>query len=928
MFKNPKKSIKKELAMKNLLSIILTISILTSIIIVMPITAKAANTADSLVSIAQGESGSSNYSKYYGGHKDSWCADFVTWCAQQAGVSSITNTSVCETMYNGMISNGCQKVSSPKKGDIIFYTYSGRIGHVGIMVDSVNMISGNMVIKEGETRRVLTIKYTSFLGGSGFTATFVRPKYNGSTPVTTGNNPIGYLDSVSSPSAGKIRVTGWALDLDSPTSSITVHIYVGGKSGDKSAESHAITANTYRNDVGNAYSKYGVGNYHGFDATFSTSKTGTQSVYAYGINIKGGNTNPLLTNSPRSVKITPAYNPMGYLDKVDSPAPGKLHVRGWALDLDSPKKIIAVHIYVGGKAGDKSTEGHAITANTYRNDVGSAYSKYGVGNYHGFDVTLSTSKTGTQSVYAYGINIEGGNTNPLLTNSPKTVSIKKDTESPKITNITISQLSNQGYRVTCKISDNVKVTSVKFPTWTLKADGKGNNQDDLIWHVGTINDNTATFYVKRSDHKNEYGNYVTDVYAYDAAGNYSTGRAGTTLADTPSEISSITYNGNTYKVFNSAKSWTQAKIWCQNNGGHLATISDKSEWNAIKELLKKYNGTRCWLGAEKTSGIWKWITGEKVAYYDWDTGQPDCNHNKEFYLGTFNSGKFIDCYKWNDFENISDTVGGFVCEFEKKTPESDKSTTESGTNIPTELQKSDTFKYTLNLTTSKAIKEGQLIIYYPSSVVKVKSIKFDTEFLGVNPIYNYNIPKYPGEIDINFSNSNKGIDFTKKHMLCEATFEVIGTGKGKIYVSDKADEIVFLDVNGTNIKPVFEEMISGIPNHSSTTKTTTETKKNNSIKITVHSKTIKAKKLKKNAQTIKALTVKNAKGNVTYKLVKKGTGAKIYKYLKINKKGVITFKKWKKAKKGTYKIKITVTAKGNSKYNAKSVTKVINIKIK
>ncbi len=101
----------------------------------------------------------------------------------------------------------------------------------------------------------------------------------------------------------------------------------------------------------------------------------------------------------------------------------------------------------------------------------------------------------------------------------------------------------------------------------------------------------------------------------------------------------------------------------------------------------------------------------------------------------------------------------------------------------------------------------------------------------------------------------------------------------------------------------------------------------NPIKVTVKAKTLKAKKLKKKKLTVKAITVKKAKGKITYKIIKKGTTAKIFKKISINKKGVITFKKGKYAKK-TYKIKVQITAAGNSKYKKKSLSRVIKVKIK
>ena len=105
-------------------------------------------------------------------------------------------------------------------------------------------------------------------------------------------------------------------------------------------------------------------------------------------------------------------------------------------------------------------------------------------------------------------------------------------------------------------------------------------------------------------------------------------------------------------------------------------------------------------------------------------------------------------------------------------------------------------------------------------------------------------------------------------------------------------------------------------------------KKTNPIKVSVKTKTLKVKKLKKKAQKVKAITVKNNVGKVTYKLVKKGISKKIRKLCKINSKGVITIKKWKKAKKGAYRIKVKITAAGNKNYNAKTITKTVKVKIK
>ncbi len=98
-------------------------------------------------------------------------------------------------------------------------------------------------------------------------------------------------------------------------------------------------------------------------------------------------------------------------------------------------------------------------------------------------------------------------------------------------------------------------------------------------------------------------------------------------------------------------------------------------------------------------------------------------------------------------------------------------------------------------------------------------------------------------------------------------------------------------------------------------------------KLNIKKKTIKikAKKLKKKARKVKPLTVKGAKTKVTYKGV--GLNKKSKKALKINKKtGKITVKK--KTKKGTYKMKVTVTAAGSAKYEPAKRTVTVTIKVK
>ena len=212
---------------------------------------------------------------------------------------------------------------------------------------------------------------------------------------------------------------------------------------------------------------------------------------------------------------TPVNNPIGTVDSVTA-GDGYIQVSGWAFDPDDSTASIPVHVYVGGSAGTSGADCYTISANKTRDDVNNAY---GISGKHGFSSKLATKRTGAQSVYVYAINIGSGNDNPMI--GSKAVAVAADTQGPVISDVTISEVSSKGYRVTCIVKDNILVDRVQFPTWTLY-----NGQDDLFanWPSntnasGTKSGNSFTYYVKASEHNNEQGSYATHIYAYDFTGN-------------------------------------------------------------------------------------------------------------------------------------------------------------------------------------------------------------------------------------------------------------------------------------------------------------------------------------------------------------------------------------------------------------------------
>lgn len=100
--------------------------------------------------------------------------------------------------------------------------------------------------------------------------------------------------------------------------------------------------------------------------------------------------------------------------------------------------------------------------------------------------------------------------------------------------------------------------------------------------------------------------------------------------------------------------------------------------------------------------------------------------------------------------------------------------------------------------------------------------------------------------------------------------------------------------------------------------------KANTLTVKAKTASVKYSKLKKKTRTVnvnKVLTVSNAKGTVTYTKI---SGKK--KITVDTKTGKVTIKKG--LKKGTYKIKVKVTAAGTTTYGAKTVTKTFKIRVK
>lgn len=264
---------------KNVLSIVLSMLIVFSVILIIPIQASALSEND-IVSWFNSKNGTTIND---GGTQ--CVAAFNSYLRLWGITNPISKypVSYAYQIFNYNAPDGWQKISGSgnyQVGDVVVWNSSvgSGCGHVGMVYSTdggtIKIFDQNYVQKN--VCGIHVIAQTSAIRG------VFRPPLSNEPD----HNPIGALDSVSSGN-GIVNICGWAFDNDDKNAQLNIHVYIGGEAGSDNTEGHSGTiANGYRSDVNDVY---GCGAYHGFSATIPTSKIGIQEVYVYAINVGKGN---------------------------------------------------------------------------------------------------------------------------------------------------------------------------------------------------------------------------------------------------------------------------------------------------------------------------------------------------------------------------------------------------------------------------------------------------------------------------------------------------------------------------------------------------------------------------------------------------------------------------------------------------------------
>ena len=211
----------------------------------------------------------------------------------------------------------------------------------------------------------------------------------GCRSVQVNNDPVGVLEkAVQQP--GGILLTGYALDLNAPTSSVVVRSYLDGK---------YVTSQPAAAPRTDLKAKYpAAGPNHGF-SIFTPAAVGTHEVCAYAMNIGVGTVNTKLGCRT----VTMSSSPVGAFEAV-AQQPGGFLATGFALDPDVTSSV-SVRMYVDGAYVATGV------ASAARPDVLAKYPGYGQN--HGFAVFTPTL-AGTHELCAYAMNVAAGSVNTKL----------------------------------------------------------------------------------------------------------------------------------------------------------------------------------------------------------------------------------------------------------------------------------------------------------------------------------------------------------------------------------------------------------------------------------------------------------------------------------------------------------------------------------
>lgn len=313
-------------------------------------------------------------------------------------------------------------------------------------------------------------------------------------------DPLGSVDSYGA-DAGSVWLNGWAFDWDNCEEQLQINVYLDDNlvlQGKADGEC---------SDVNGRYS-WVVGSYHGFSLRANTNLSGSHKMDVYAINV-GSGANKCIGSVWVDIPAADTTGPEISNVQVTNVTNTGYDVSCTVTDPSGVDKVLFPTWITREDGSDDLADNWGQDSRIFGTRDGDTWK-----------VHINAADHENRSNYITDIRAWDmrGNLGSYLG-----IHVNLDTELPVISNVQVTNVTTEGYDVSCTVTDNVGVNRVVFPTWTAL-----NDQDDLApewWDVnhtatrGTQNGDTWTFHVNIADHNNEHGTYLTHIYAYDDAGN-------------------------------------------------------------------------------------------------------------------------------------------------------------------------------------------------------------------------------------------------------------------------------------------------------------------------------------------------------------------------------------------------------------------------
>ena len=378
--------------------------------------------------------------------------------------------------------------------------------------------------------------------------------------VTISNNsPTLNFEVAESTSPGKLHVRGWAFDPDDTAAQLSIHVYLGNETDVGTCYAN-IAADKHRQDVDNVFH---CGAYHGFEDTIDIPQNGTYTVRVAALDATEGGAKATWLAYKEQVTISNSSPTLNF-EVAESTSPGKLHVRGWAFDPDDTAAQLSIHVYLGSES-DPGSACAAIAADKHRPDVDNVHH---CGAYHGFEDTIDVTQSGTYTVRVAALDTTEGGAKASWSEYATQVTIQKDTEAPKVTNASLSNISGNKCTFTITATDNVKVDHVDFHVW---CDTWTQSGETVYQAKQSGNNWSYDIPLNLSNGKK----WLMDARVYDPSGN-QTLSSGNTVPGALLRFYTITFNANGGSCSTANKQVIGARYWLRGQFGdtYVCTYGD------------------------------------------------------------------------------------------------------------------------------------------------------------------------------------------------------------------------------------------------------------------------------------------------------------------------------------------------------------------